>query len=220
MLDKRVPGLEQAVAGMFDGATIMVSGFGETGIPTQLCEAMVGLGLRDLTVISNNAGYGRGGLAALMATGAVRRIVCSFPISPGSLVFEELYAAGRIELELVPQGTFSERIRAGAAGVGGFFVRTAAGTELAEGKEQREIDGQLHVLEKPLKADFALVKARHGDRWGNLDYHSAARSLGPVMASAARTTIAQVQRIVELGDIHPEHVITPGIFVHRVVEES
>jgi 3-oxoadipate CoA-transferase alpha subunit len=220
MLDKRVPGLEQAVAGMFDGATIMVSGFGETGVPTQLCEAMVGLGLRDLTVISNNAGYGRGGLAALMATGAVRRIVCSFPISPGSLVFEELYAAGRIELELVPQGTFSERIRAGAAGVGGFFVRTAAGTELAEGKEQREIDGQLHVLEKPLKADFALVKARHGDRWGNLDYHSAARSLGPVMASAARTTIAQVQRIVELGDIHPEHVITPGIFVHRVVEES
>jgi 3-oxoadipate CoA-transferase alpha subunit len=220
MLDKRVPGLEQAVAGMFDGATIMVSGFGETGVPTQLCEAMVGLGLRDLTVISNNAGYGRGGLAALMATGAVRRIVCSCPISPGSLVFEELYAAGRIELELVPQGTFSERIRAGAAGVGGFFVRTAAGTELAEGKEQREIDGQLHVLEKPLKADFALVKARHGDRWGNLDYHSAARSLGPVMASAARTTIAQVQRIVELGDIHPEHVITPGIFVHRVVEES
>jgi 3-oxoadipate CoA-transferase alpha subunit len=205
---------------MFDGATIMVSGFGETGVPTQLCEAMVGLGLRDLTVISNNAGYGRGGLAALMATGAVRRIVCSFPISPGSLVFEELYAAGRIELELVPQGTFSERIRAGAAGVGGFFVRTAAGTELAEGKEQREIDGKLHVLEKPLKADFALVKARHGDRWGNLDYHSAARSLGPVMASAARTTIAQVQRIVELGDIHPEHVITPGIFGHRVVEES
>jgi len=220
MLDKTCVSIEEALQGLSDGASVMVSGFGETGVPTELLDVMARMNLRDLTIISNNAGYGLAGLAAVLSTGGVRRIVCSFPISPGSVVFEELYESGRIELELVPQGTFSERIRAGAAGLGGFFVRTSAGTELAQGKEQREIDGQLFVMEKPLKADFALIKARHGDRWGNLDYHSAARSLGPVMAAAARVTVAQVKRIVPLGTMNPEHVITPGIFVHRVVEVS
>lgn len=218
MIDKRVSTIEEAVSGIRDGETVLIGGFGEAGVPTELIEALVPLGLKDLTIVSNNAGYGRGGLAALLAAGSVRKIVCSYPISPGSVVFEELYDAGRLELEVVPQGTFSERIRAGAAGIGGFFVRTGAGTELAAGKEVREMDGHAWVLEKPIKGDFALIKARHADRWGNLDYHSAARSLGPVMAPAATVTIAQVSGFVEIGSLHPEHVITPGIFVQRVVQ--
>lgn len=217
MIDKRVATIEEAVSGIGDGATILVGGFGEAGVPTELVDALVRQKPRDLTVVSNNAGYGRGGVESLLAAGLVRKIVCSFPISPGSVVFQDLYNAGRIELELVPQGTFSERIRAGAAGIGGFYVRVSVGTELAAGKEVRDMDAHTWVLEKPIKGDFALIKARNADRWGNLDYHSTSRSLGPVMASAATITVAQVSRFVELGEMHPEHVITPGIFVHRVV---
>lgn len=218
MIDKRVATLEEAVSGVTDGATLLVGGFGQAGVPTELIEALVLQKPRDLTIVSNNAGYGRGGLAALLAAGSVRRIVCSYPLAPGADVFQELWQSGRIELEVVPQGTFSERIRAGAAGVGGFYVRTSVGTELAAGKEVREMDGHTWVLEKPIKGDFAFIKARRADRWGNLDYHSTSRSLGPVMASAAGTTVAQVNGFVELGDIHPEHVVTPGIFVHRVIQ--
>lgn len=218
MIDKRVKSLEDAVQGIPDGATILIGGFGEAGVPTELVEALAEVPAENLTVVSNNAGFGHGGLAKFLATGRVKKIVCSFPRSAGSVVFEELYESGRLELELVPQGTFSERIRAGAAGIGGFYTRTSVGTELEQGKEVRDMDGQRWVLEKPIKGDFAFIKARRADRWGNLDYHSAARSLGPVMAAAAKTTVAQVREIVELGEIHPEHVVTPGIFVHRVVQ--
>jgi len=218
MIDKQVASADEAVDCIHDEATVLVSGFGDSGVPTELVDALVRRGPRNLTLVSNNAGgYGRGGIQALLAAGQVRKIVCSYPISPGSVVFQELYGAGKIELELVPQGTLSERIRAGAAGIGGFYVRTGVGTELAAGKEVREMDGHTWLLEKPIKGDFALVKARRADRWGNLDYYSVARSFGPVMAPAATTTIVQVQEMVELGAIHPEHVVTPGIFVHRVV---
>lgn len=218
MIDKRVKSLADAVQGVPDGATILIGGFGEAGVPTELVEALAEAPPKDLVVVSNNAGFGRGGLAKLLATGRVRKIVCSFPRSAGSVVFEELYGSGKLELELVPQGTFSERIRAGGAGIGGFYTRTSVGTELEAGKEVRDMDGRRWVLEKPIRGDFAFIKARRADRWGNLDYHSAARSLGPVMAAAARVTVAQVREIVELGEIHPEHVVTPGIFVHRVVQ--
>ena len=218
MIDKRVKSLADAVQGVPDGATILIGGFGEAGVPTELVEALAEAPPKDLVVVSNNAGFGRGGLAKLLATGRVRKIVCSFPRSAGSVVFEELYGSGKLELELVPQGTFSERIRAGGAGIGGFYTRTSVGTELEAGKEVRDMDGRRWVLEKPIRGDFAFIKARRADRWGNLDYHSAARSLGPVMAAAARVTVAQVREIVKLGEIHPEHVVTPGIFVHRVVQ--
>jgi len=218
VIDKRVKSLADAVQGVPDGATILIGGFGEAGVPTELVEALAEAPPKDLVVVSNNAGFGRGGLAKLLATGRVRKIVCSFPRSAGSVVFEELYGSGKLELELVPQGTFSERIRAGGAGIGGFYTRTSVGTELEAGKEVRDMDGRRWVLEKPIRGDFAFIKARRADRWGNLDYHSAARSLGPVMAAAARVTVAQVREIVKLGEIHPEHVVTPGIFVHRVVQ--
>jgi len=218
MIDKRFDSLHEAVRGVPDGATLLLGGFGKSGTPTELIEALIEHKPRELTVVSNNAGYGKGGLAALMAAGALRKVICSYPTAPDSDVFQDLYKAGRIELEVVPQGTLSERIRAGAAGIGGFYTKVSVGTELAEGKEVREMDGAAWVLEKPIRGDFAFIKARRGDRWGNLDYHSASRSLGPVMASGATTTVAQVTQLVELGDIHPEHVVTPGIFVQRVIQ--
>jgi len=218
MIDKRVLGLAEAVAGIADGATILCGGFGGAGLPDALCEAVVEQGARDLTVVANNAGTGRAGLAALLAAGRVRRIVCSFPRSAGSVVFEELYAAGRIELELVPQGIISERMRCAAAGLGGFYSPVSVGTRLAEGKEHREIDGRDYVLEKPLKGDVALLSADRADRWGNLTYRKSARNFNPTMAMAASLSVVQVRHIVELGEIDPEMIITPGIFIDRVVQ--
>jgi 3-oxoadipate CoA-transferase alpha subunit len=218
MLDKRVPSLQAAVAGIRDGSIILIGGFGNAGIPVELIDALIDQGAKDLTVVTNNAGSGRTDVAKLLATGRVRKIVCSYPRSAGSVVFEELFAAGKIELELVPQGTLSERMRAAGAGIGGFYTPTAAGTRLAEGKETRTIDGRDYVLEKPLKADVALIKAETADRWGNLTFRLSARNFAPTMAMAAELTIVQTRRIVELGSIDPELVITPGIFVERVVE--
>ena len=218
MIDKRARDLVEAVAGIPDGATILCAGFGGAGLPDALCEAVVEQGARDLKVVANNAGTGRGGLAALMAAGRVRRIICSFPRSSGSVVFEELYAAGRIKLELVPQGIISERMRCAAAGLGGFYSPVSVGTRLAEGKEHREIDGRMYVLEKPLKGDVALLSAESGDRWGNLTYRKSARNFNPTMAMAADLSVVQVRRIVELGDLDPEMIVTPGIFIDRVVE--
>ena len=218
MIDKRVRSLAEAVAGIPDGATVLCAGFGGAGLPDALCEAVIEQGARALTVVANNAGTGRAGLAALLAAGRVKRIICSFPRSSGSVVFEELYAAGRIELELVPQGIISERMRCAAAGLGGFYSPVSVGTRLAEGKEHREIDGRMYVLEKPLKGDVALLSADRADRWGNLTYRKSARNFNPTMAMAASLSIAQVERVVELGEIDPEMVITPGIFVDRLVE--
>jgi 3-oxoadipate CoA-transferase alpha subunit len=218
MLDKCVPSLQAAVAGIRDGSIILIGGFGNAGIPVELIDALIDQGAKDLTVVTNNAGSGRTDVAKLLATGRVRKIVCSYPRSAGSVVFEELFAAGKIELELVPQGTLSERMRAAGAGIGGFYTPTAAGTRLAEGKETRTIDGRDYVLEKPLKADVALIKAETADRWGNLTFRLSARNFAPTMAMAAELTIVQTRRIVELGSIDPELVITPGIFVERVVE--
>ena len=218
MIDKRVRSLAEAVAGIPDGATILCAGFGGAGLPDALCEAVVEQGARDLTVVANNAGTGRRGLAALLATGRVRRIICSFPRSAGSVVFEELYTAGRIELELVPQGIISERMRCAAAGLGGFYSPVSVGTRLAEGKEHREIDGRMYVLEKPLKGDVALLAAQRADRWGNLTYRKSQRNFNPTMAMAADLAVAQVRHIVELGDLDPEMIVTPGIFVDRIVQ--
>lgn len=218
MIDKRVKSLAEAVSGIADGATILCAGFGGAGLPDALCEAVVEQGARDLTVVANNAGTGRRGLAALLAAGRVRRIICSFPRSAGSVVFEELYAAGRIELELVPQGIISERMRCAAAGLGGFYSPVSVGTRLADGKEHREIDGRMYVLEKPLKGDVALLAADRGDRWGNLTYRKSARNFNPTMAMAASLSIAQVRHIVELGELDPEMIVTPGIFIDRLVE--
>ena len=218
MIDKRVRTLAEAVAGIPDGAIILCAGFGGAGLPDALCEAVIEQGARDLTVVANNAGAGRAGLAALLAAGRVKRIICSFPRSSGSVVFEELYAAGRLELELVPQGIISERMRCAAAGLGGFYSPVSVGTRLAEGKEHREIDGRMYVLEKPLKGDVALLAADRGDRWGNLTYRKSARNFNPTMAMSASLSVAQVRRVVELGEIDPEMVITPGIFVDRLVE--
>ena len=217
MIDKRVGSLAEAVAGVRDSSVVLCGGFGEAGLPNALCEALIEEGARDLTVVANNAGAGRRGLAALMAAGRVRKIICSFPRSSGSVVFEELYAKGEIELELVPQGIISERMRCAAAGLGGFYSPVSVGTRLAEGKEHREIDGRLYVLEKPLKGDVALIAADRGDRWGNLTYRKSARNFNPTMAMAADLAIAQVREIVELGDLDPEVIVTPGIFVDRLV---
>jgi 3-oxoadipate CoA-transferase, alpha subunit len=218
MIDKRVRSLADAVAGIPDSAVVLCAGFGGAGLPDALCEALIEQGARDLTVVANNAGTGRTGLAALLAARRVRRIICSFPRSAGSVVFEELYVKGEIELELVPQGIISERMRCAAAGLGGFYSPVSVGTRLAEGKEHREIDGRMYVLEKPLKGDVALLAADRSDRWGNLTYRKSARNFNPTMATAASLAIAQVRHIVELGEIDPEMVITPGIFVDRVVE--
>ena len=220
MIDKTVPSLAEAVAGVHDGATVMIGGFGTAGMPAELIDALIAQGARDLTIVNNNAGNGDTGLAALLKTGRVRKIVCSFPRQTDSWVFDGLYRSGRIELELVPQGNLAERIRAAGAGIGAFFTPTGYGTQLAEGKETRRIDGRDYVLEHPIRADFALIKALRGDRWGNLVYRKTARNFGPIMASAARCAIAQVDEIVPLGALDPEAIVTPGIFVRRVVQVS
>ena len=220
MIDKTYESLESAVADIHDGATVMIGGFGNAGMPAALIDALIAHGARDLTIVNNNAGNGDTGLAALLAAKRVRKIICSFPRQADSWHFDALYRAGEIELELTPQGNLAERIRAAGAGIGGFFTPTGYGTLLAEGKETRTINGKHYVLESPIHADFALIKAHHGDRWGNLVYRKTARNFGPIMATAARVTIAQVARIVELGELDPEHIVTPGIFVQRVVQED
>lgn len=220
MIDKTCDSLERAVADIPDGATIMIGGFGNAGMPAALIDALLAQGARELTIVNNNAGNGETGLAALIREKRVRKMVCSFPRQADSHYFDALYRAGEIELELTPQGNLAERIRAAGAGIGGFFTPTGYGTLLAEGKETRVIDGRHYVLESPIHADFALIKALRGDRWGNLVYRKTARNFGPIMAMAAKVTIAQVADVVELGAIDPETVVTPGIFVQRVVKEA
>jgi 3-oxoadipate CoA-transferase, alpha subunit len=217
MIDKIFPSAAAALADVADGATVMIGGFGTAGLPNELTDALLAQGARELTIVNNNAGNGDTGLAALLAAGRVRKIICSFPRQVDSHHFDRLYRAGKIELELVPQGNLAERIRAAGAGIGGFFTPTGYGTELAKGKETREIDGRMYVLESPIHADFALIKAERGDRWGNLTYRMTARNFGPVMAMAARTTVATVHQVVDLGALDPECVVTPGLFVQRVV---
>ncbi len=217
MIDKIVPTAEEALADIGDGATVMIGGFGTAGMPSELIDALIAHGARDLTIVNNNAGNADTGLAALLQTKAVRKIICSFPRQTDSWVFDALYRAGEIELELVPQGNLAERIRAAGAGIGAFYTPTGYGTLLAEGKETRVIDGRHYVLEFPIRADFALIKADRGDRWGNLTYRKTARNFGPIMASAAKCTIAQVREVVELGALDPEAIVTPGIYVQRVV---
>ena len=218
MINKIVASAEAAVADIKDGSTVMISGFGGAGMPVALVDALIAQGARDLVIVNNNAGNGETGLAALMKARRVRKILCSFPRQADSYVFDGLYRAGEIELEVVPQGNLAERIRAAGAGIGGFFTPTGYGTLLAEGKETREIDGRQYVFESPIHADVALVRADRADRWGNLTYRKAARNFGPVMATAAKCTIVEVREVVELGAIDPEAIVTPGIFVQRVVK--
>jgi len=217
VIDKRWDSAAAAVADIPDGATIMIGGFGEAGSPIELIHALVDAGPRNLTVISNNTGSGRVGLAALIANGQVGKMICSYPRSANSMVFPELYRRGEVELELVPQGTLVERIRCGGAGIPAFYTPTAVGTVLAEGKESRSFGGTDYLLEYGLRAGYSLVRADRADRYGNLVYRRTARNFGPVMCTAADTTIVQVREMVELGGIDPEHVVTPGIFVDRVV---
>lgn len=217
MINKIVQSLADAMAGIKDGSTVLIGGFGAVGQPDQLIEALIEQGAKDLVCVANNAGNGRVGLAKLMELGRVRKIICSFPRSAGSVVFEELYRAGKIELEIVPQGTMAERMRAAGAGVPAFFTATSVGTLLAAGKEHRDFNGRTYVMEHALRGDVALVEAWEGDRWGNLTYRASGRNFNPVMAMAAEMTIAQVMHIRELGEIVPENVHTPGIFVSRVV---
>ena len=216
MINKIVQTMAEAMAGVKDGMTVLLGGFGLVGQPNNLVDALIELGVKDLTVVANNAGGGTTGLTALMEHGQVRRLVCSFPRS-NSTIFEELYRAGKIELEIVPQGTMAERIRAAGAGVGAFFTPTGVGTKMAEGKETREINGRMMVLEQALPGDIALVEAWQADRWGNLTFKLAGRNFNPVMATAAKIAIVQSQHIVELGTIPPENVHCPGIFVDRVI---
>lgn len=217
MIDKRVASVAEAVADITDGATVLIGGFGEAGSPTELIHALIDRGARGLTVVNNNAGNGHIGLAALLERRQVARMICTYPRSSHSEVFEEVYRAGEVALEVVPQGTLAERLRAAGAGIGGFYTPTAVGTPLGEDKETRTIDGRDYVLEYPLHADFALIKAERADRWGNLTYRLAARNFGPLMCMAAETTIVQARSLAELGGIDPEAVVTPGIFVDRVV---
>jgi 3-oxoadipate CoA-transferase alpha subunit len=219
MIDKRVKSLVEAVQGIKDGSTILVGGFGTSGRPNELLAALLELGTREITIVANNATIGTDIIGDLMRARRIRKVVCSFPRGLyGKTIFDELYASGEVELELVPQGTLAERIRAGAAGIGGFFTKTAAGTELAKGKETRLINGKQYVFEHPIIGDIALIKAKQGDRWGNLVYHRGARVNNPVMAGAAKLTIAQVAEIVDLGVLDPEHIVTPGVYVDRLVE--
>ncbi len=217
MLDKVKASLEEAIAPIQDGAVILVSGFGDSGIPFELMTAVLDKGVRELTIVSNNAGTHETGIAGLIKAGRVRKIVCSHPRPPNAETFAKAYRAGQVELECMPQGTLAERLRAAGAGLGPFFTPTGFGTLVAEGKEQRVIDGRGYILEQPLGGDFALVRAHLGDRWGNLTYRWAGRNFGPVMCMAAKHAIAQVNRTVTLGDLAPEHVMTPGIFVKAVV---
>lgn len=218
MINKIAPSIEAALGQIKDGSTVLIGGFGTAGIPNELIDALIANGAKNLTIVNNNAGNGDTGIAALLKAGQVRKIICSFPRQADSYVFDGLYREGKLELELVPQGTLAERIRAGGAGIGGFFTPTAAGTELAKGKETREINGKTYVLETPILADIALVKAECGDRWGNLTYRMTARNFGPIMATAAKKTIATVFEIAELGQIDPESVVTPGIYVQQIVK--
>src|SRR5438132_979057 len=218
MINKVVATAAVAVADIPNGATVMIGGFGTAGMPSELIDALIAKGSKDLIIVNNNAGNADTGLAALLKARQVKKIICSFPRQTDSWVFDGLYKKGDIELELVPQGNLAERIRAAGAGIGAFYTPTGFGTPLAEGKETRRIDGRDYVLEYPIHADFALIKALRGDRWGNLVYRKTARNFGPIMAAAAKCTIAQVREIVNLGDLDPENVVTPGIFVQRVVE--
>lgn len=217
MINKIADSVAQALSGVKDGDTVLIGGFGTAGIPNELIDGLIEQGARDLTVVNNNAGNGDVGLAALLKTGRVRKIICSFPRQVDSHVFDGLYRSGQLELELVPQGNLAERLRAAGAGIGAFFCPTAYGTELAAGKETREINGKHYVLEYPIHGDVALIKAEQGDRWGNLNYRMSARNFGPVMAMAARHTVATVHDIVELGQLDPESIVTPGIFVSQIV---
>jgi 3-oxoadipate CoA-transferase alpha subunit len=218
MINKISPSVEAALSGIQDGATVLIGGFGTAGQPNALIDGLIAQGARDLVVVNNNAGNGETGLAALLAAGRVRKIICSFPRQTDSQIFDALYRAGKIELELVPQGNLAERIRAAGAGIGAFFSPTGYGTELAKGRETREINGKHYVLEYPIAGDVALIQAERGDRWGNLTYRMTARNFGPIMATAAKLTIAAVHEVVELGQIDPEVVVTPGLFVQRVVQ--
>lgn len=217
MIDKTVVSYEQAVADIADGATVMISGFGTAGMPDELIDALIAQGAKDLTIVNNNAGNGDTGLAALIQNKRVSKIICSFPRQVDSHHFDAAYKSGEIELELVPQGNLAARIHAAGSGLGAIFTPTGYGTELAEGKETRIIDGKNYVLELPIHADFALIKAHKADRWGNLVYRKTARNFGPIMAMAAKCSIVQVNQVVALGELDPETVITPGIFVQRVV---
>jgi 3-oxoadipate CoA-transferase alpha subunit len=217
MINKQVPDIAAALEGIRDGATILSAGFGAVGAPDELLDGLLTKGVRDLVVVSNNAGSGMRGLAALIDAGMVRKVICSFPRTDDPRAFDAAYKAGKIELELVPQGIISERMRAGGAGLGGFYSPVGVGTKLADGKEVREVDGKRYVFEKPLRGDVALLRAHRADRWGNLVYRKSARNFNPVMAMAAELTIVQTKQMVELGDIDPENVHTPGIFVDRVV---
>ena len=218
MIDKISPSIEAALADVRDGSTVLVGGFGGSGVPEELIDALIAQGARDLTIVNNNAGNGEVGIAALFKAGRIRKLVCSYPRQVDSHHFQEAYRSGKVELELVPQGTLSERMRAAGAGIGAFYTPTGFGTDLAKGKETRIIEGKGQVLEYPLHGDFALVKAERGDRWGNLVYRKSARNYGPTMASAAKVTVAQVYETVELGKLDPEVIVTPGIFVTRVVK--
>ena len=217
MINKIAPTVEAALAGLPDGATVLIGGFGTAGIPNELIDGLIAQGARDLVIVNNNAGNGDSGLAALLKTGRVRKVICSFPRQADSHIFDGLYRSGKIELELTPQGNLAERIRAAGAGIGAFFSPTGYGTELAQGKETREIQGKMYVLEMPIHGDLALIRAERGDRWGNLMYRKAARNFGPVMATAAKTTIVQTQHIVELGALDPQHIMCPGLYVDRVI---
>ena len=217
MINKIAPSIEAALADVKDGSTVMIGGFGTAGIPNELIDGLIAQGAKDLVIVNNNAGNADTGLAALLKAGRVRKIICSFPRQADSHVFDELYRSGKLELELVPQGNLAERIRAAGAGVGAFFSPTGYGTDLAKGKETREINGKHYVLELPIYGDVALIRAEKGDRWGNLVYRKAARNFGPVMATAARLTVATVHEVVELGALDPESVVTPGIFVSKIV---
>ncbi|WP_353479370.1 3-oxoacid CoA-transferase subunit A [Priestia megaterium] len=218
MIDKSKSSLSEVLSQIKDGATILIGGFGTAGQPAELIDGLIELGVKDLTIVSNNAGNGDYGLAKLLKAGSVKKVICSFPRQSDSYVFDELYRAGKVELEVVPQGNLACRIQAAGMGLGAVFTPTGFGTLLAEGKETREIDGKDYVLEYPIKADFALIKAYKGDRWGNLVYRKSARNFGPIMAMAADVTIVQVSEVVELGGLDPEHIITPGIFVQHIVQ--
>lgn len=217
MINKITDTIAEALSGIQDGATVLIGGFGTSGNPVELIDGLIAHGARNLTIVNNNAGNGDTGLAALLKSGQVRKIICSFPRQVDSWVFDDLYRSGKIELELVPQGNLAERMRAAGAGIGAFFCPTAYGTELAEGKETRTINGKNYVLEYPIHGDVALIKAEKGDRWGNLTYRMSARNFGPVMATAAKFTVATVHEVVELGQMDPEAIVTPGIYVSKVV---
>jgi 3-oxoadipate CoA-transferase alpha subunit len=217
MINKISESVEAALAGVNDGDTVLIGGFGTAGIPNELIDGLIAQGSKDLVVVNNNAGNAETGLAALLKAGRVRKIICSFPRQADSWVFDDLYRSGKLELELVPQGNLAERIRAAGAGIGAFFSPTGYGTELAKGRETREINGKRYVLEMPIKGDVALIKAECGDRWGNLTFRKAARNFGPVMATAARMTVATVHAIADLGTLDPEHIVTPGIYVSKIV---